>query len=394
MAQTQPVLLFDAAAPRAADLSARLTARGFEVSRRPLETAAGENGLRSAGLAAIVLDEKSVLAHIENAQQLLDRLIDEHVATLVWGLPTPIAAHPAVENVPADATLDEVVGRIMAISNVAPHIQRMEQELNYLDRLARQLNRHFMELDQELRLAGRLQRDFLPRRFPEVPKLAFAGIFRPATWVSGDLYDVFRVDEHHIAFFVADAMGHGLAAGLLTMFMRQALAAKQITGRDYRVIEPAEALAHLNDGLLRQQLPNQQFVTAVYGLLDVRNLELRVARGGHPYPLLIARDGGVRELLAQGGLLGLADVEAHFSEVRSVMAPGEKLVLYTDGVEEVLIIPQESEEAPPRLQPHVQEWVHLGAEAFVQALTNHLDHAEGSLHPNDDVTLVVIERTE
>ena len=76
-------------------------------------------------------------------------------------------------------------------------------------------------LDEELRLAAKLQQDFLPKQLPQVGPIHFHSLFRPAGYVSGDLYDVMRLDEKRVGFFPVDAVGHGMPAALLTMFIKR-----------------------------------------------------------------------------------------------------------------------------------------------------------------------------
>ncbi|MBL8877696.1 MAG: serine/threonine-protein phosphatase [Phycisphaerales bacterium] len=344
--------------------------------------------------AAIILPEDSA----DSAQPvLLGALADLtrfRIGTLVWGN-AGLAASSSdglLDGVPANATCEEVVGRLAAIAHQAPLIRRMGREIDNLHRLGAQLNRYFSEIDQELRLAGRLQRDFLPREYPSVQGLAFGATYRPASWVSGDFYDLFRLDEEHVAFFIADAMGHGLAAGLLTMFLRQALITKRVSGREYALIDPANVVASLNESLLSARLPSQQFVTAVYGTVNPRSGEVRLSRAGHPYPILFRADGTLEELRSDGALLGVADVGDEFPELRFTLNPGEKILLYTDGIEELLVDPREDSDAPPRFTSLVHGWRGLRAEQVIAGLNRHLDRQTGSLHPADDVTAVAIER--
>ena len=146
-------------------------------------------------------------------------------------------------------------------------------------------------------LASRLQRDFLPRNLPEIPGFKFATIYRPATWVSGDIYDIMRLDEEHVGFYVADAVGHGMPAALLTMFIKRALVTKRIRGNEYCLIEPGMALAQLNTDMVSQDLSNFQFATCCYGILNTKTLRLRVANAGHPPPMLINGDAQTSELV-------------------------------------------------------------------------------------------------
>ena len=97
--------------------------------------------------------------------------------------------------------------------------------------------------------------------------------------MSGDVYDVARLDEGHLGFYVVDAVGHGVPAALLTMFIKRALVTKRIEGHDYTLIEPGAALGQLNEDMLGQDLSNFQFATCCYCLLDTRTLQLRMATG-------------------------------------------------------------------------------------------------------------------
>ena len=90
---------------------------------------------------------------------------------------------------------------------------------------------------------------FLPKVDEAIGGVRFATVYKPASWVSGDIYDVFRVDERHVGFYVADAVGHGMAASLLTLFIKRCLTPKRIEADGYTVLCPSEAIAVLNDGL-------------------------------------------------------------------------------------------------------------------------------------------------
>lgn len=99
---------------------------------------------------------------------LLESLANAQVTSIVWGMPdnASVPPGPFVERLANETSVDEVVGRLATLNRFAPQVKRMERELQQLQRLGQQLNRYFSEVDQELRLAGRLQRDFLPRTFP------------------------------------------------------------------------------------------------------------------------------------------------------------------------------------------------------------------------------------
>ena len=99
-----------------------------------------------------------------------------------------------------------------------------------------------------------------------------------------------RLDEKHVGFYMADAVGHGMPAALLTMFIKNALVTKQITPGGYRLLNPSETMAHLNEALVGQHLSHATFATAIYGYVNTETLEATFARGGHPCPILVPRE--------------------------------------------------------------------------------------------------------
>lgn len=295
-----------------------------------------------------------------------------------------------VEPAAPAASADELWGRLHTLIHARQTFQSLERELSGMQVLGKRLKRHIAELDQEMRLASRLQHDLLPPEHHSLDQARFASIYRPAGWISGDLYDIQRVDAEHVAFWVADAVGHGVAAGLLTMFIRQSLEARAVPGDNGELLAPGETLARLNEALARQPLADSQFVTAGYCLLNTRTFELAVARAGHPYPILLAADGTLTELKPSGVLLGIFPGE-EFGTLRMRMRPGEKVLLYTDGMECALADHRDGQTGQPRHLELFRALAELGADQFVAHVTKLLDEQEGSLNPRDDLSLVVME---
>src|SRR2546421_8377180 len=161
--------------------------------------------------------------------------------------------------------------------SIEEQLERVQRELAMVTREAEDLRSrdetlklYMRRLDEELRLAARLQQDFLPKSLPKVGNIRFHTLFRPAGHVSGDLYDVMRLDESHIGFYMADAVGHGMPAALLTMFLKQALVTKEIRPGGYRLLEPSQTMQKLNDSLVGQNLSQATFATALYGHINTK----------------------------------------------------------------------------------------------------------------------------
>jgi serine phosphatase RsbU (regulator of sigma subunit) len=187
-------------------------------------------------------------------------------------------------------------------------------------------------LAEQLRMAGLVQRDFLPSQLPNCDEVEWAATFLPAEWVSGDIYDVVRIDEQHIGFYVADAVGHAMPAALLTIFLKQALIMRETIENNYRIFSPVEVIKNLNIRMAAQKLSGYQFATCCYCLLNIKTRQLTYARAGHPYPILIRPQSQPEQLEIQGSLLGIFR-QAEYIQQTVQLQPGDKLLLYSDGAE-------------------------------------------------------------
>ncbi|MDD4889661.1 MAG: PP2C family protein-serine/threonine phosphatase [Phycisphaerae bacterium] len=301
--------------------------------------------------------------------------------------PRELANLPLVWPVPAGRA-DLLAQALHIVAGYQQVIRQFQREIRLFQRLDNRLTGQFTEIDEEMRLASRIQRDFLPRRLPSLGPASFATLYRPAGWVSGDLYDVFRLDESHVGFYVADAVGHGMPAALLTMFIKRSMETKQVGGGGYRLLGPEETMAALNRALVDASLSASQFTTALYAVLNIQTLQLEFARGGHPHPLWLHADGATSEPETDGSLLGVF-TEAEFRRGVIQMSPGDKLILYSDGLEMVFV---EGDQACSELyRRHIEDTRHLPIEQMLATLVDQMDHQIGSLNPRDDVTVVGLE---
>jgi serine phosphatase RsbU (regulator of sigma subunit) len=288
-------------------------------------------------------------------------------------------------SVPATVSPEVLEAHIAAVWALQPAIADLHRDIFNL-RNANGIARGAGEtLDEEMRLASRLQRDFLPRRLPEVGDARFSVLYRPISFVSGDIYDVTRLDETHVGFYIADAVGHGLPAALLTMFIKKALQTKRILGNTYKIVPPEVSLAELNDDICSQDLSSCNFCTAVYGVLDVSTLTLTYARAGHPAPLLIRRDGTFETLEADGCLLGVFD-DAEFEAREVMLEPGDRIVLYTDGACDSL-----AGEASSKFTDIFGSVLTLPRTDMMAEITSRIEEACSRGMQGDDITILALD---
>jgi phosphoserine phosphatase RsbU/P len=280
---------------------------------------------------------------------------------------------------------DAAIDQVQALQN---ELTSLRNELNFLYRRDETLNFYMHRLDEELRLAARLQQDFLPKTLPQIGPLRFHTLFRPCGYVSGDLYDVTRLDESHIGFYMADAVGHGMPAALLTMFIKTALVTKLITPQGYRLLDPGEVLARVNSALVEQKLAHATFATAIYGTVNTQTLVCRYAGAGHPAPLLLREDGAIVNLHGKGALLGIFPGD-EFPDSQIQLQAGDRVFIYTDGIEVAFADDQLLNREQWRTE--LQRRYDMPTAQLLQELSDSLDKESGSLAPKDDLSIIVME---
>lgn len=281
----------------------------------------------------------------------------------------------------------ELMAQVQALLRIKDTHDRLADKTAEVKRINKRLQQAYQQLDQELELAQRIQASFLPHSLPQVSQLRFAVHYVLCGRVGGDFYDVFRLDERHVGFYVADAMGHGVPASLLTIFVKKGVRTKEVFGAQYRLVPPDEVLHRLNRELIDQQLSEHPFITMVYGLLNHHDGTLQFARAGHPYPLYVPREGQPELWRVDGLLLGLVDARFPCREQR--LETGDKLLFYSDGVDTAVF-----GDHPPGVESLLacaKEHRKLPASEFVARLARDLF---GAASQPDDLTLLALERCE
>jgi sigma-B regulation protein RsbU (phosphoserine phosphatase) len=305
-----------------------------------------------------------------------------------------LATYPATRRAAlaagADACLirpfedEELVAQVRALLHLGETQQRLLAQAVEARHVNRRLQQAHQRVDAELELARRIQQSFLPQSLPDVPPARLAVHYRPCGRVGGDFYDVFRLDESHLGFYVADAMGHGVPASLLTIFLKKGVRPKDINGRDYRLVPPDEVLARLNREMIEQKMLENTFITMAYMLLDVREGSVRFARAGHPMPLHLPAGGAPTQWTSPGPILGVC--ESTFPTHSHALRPGDKVLLFTDGIDAVRF----GDQAPgvPSLSACAARHRDLPVRNFVDALAGDLLR-QGEL--SDDFTLLALQ---
>jgi serine phosphatase RsbU (regulator of sigma subunit) len=238
-------------------------------------------------------------------------------------------------------------------------------------------------LERELELAREVQQSLLPRVFPQIPSYTFAARSEPARQVGGDFYDAFRLDEHRFGIAIADVSDKGMPAALFMALTRSLLLAEA-----RRASSPRAALNQVNRLLFELGDPNM-FVTVFYGVVDTETRTLTYVRAGHEAPLLV-RGGNVQTLPGKGSFLGLLGLEElPLSEEQIALAPGDRLVLFTDGLIDALS-PDDEPFGYDRLEQLVASHADLSAPDFCAAAFDTLTAYQGQHEQYDDMAMMVL----
>jgi sigma-B regulation protein RsbU (phosphoserine phosphatase) len=204
------------------------------------------------------------------------------------------------------------VAFLVALGYVAAHqTLRRDQQLS--------------EIQKELEVARRIQLSILPARFPNSANFRVAARYVPMTSVAGDFYDFIVADDRQAGLLIADVSGHGVPAALIASMVKVAATAQRANAAN-----PSRLLAGMNAVLCGNT--QNQFVTAAYVHLDSQAREIRYSAAGHP-PMLLLREGKVCEVLENGLMLAAFDFAAYTTAAQKLQ-PGDRLLLYTDGIVE------------------------------------------------------------
>jgi len=245
------------------------------------------------------------------------------------------------------------------------------------------------------RVAAVIQHSLLPTSPPKGTPFDFAWRFLPCERVGGDLFNVFRLDETHLGVYVMDVCGHGVSAAMVTTSVAQALdpfsgqLLKRITIRPpyYELISPSMVLTRLNREYPIERL--EKHLTICYMILDMQSGTVCYSNAGHPYPVLIRAGGGTERLTRGGTIIGIGE-GVDYEEGKTVMEPGDRLFLFTDGIIEYCNRSGDiygDERFIGTLEGAGGETLQNACEHGIKSLIGFGD----GLYPEDDITLLGIE---
>jgi serine phosphatase RsbU (regulator of sigma subunit) len=307
-------------------------------------------------LTLLALSSRNILSPIQRLIGTVDRLADGALAT----------------EVPHRGRHDE-------LGEVARALEHFRQNAIEKERLEKQ------EQD-DLAFARRIQLASVPQRFPaypDRPELDVAGRLAPTRAVGGDFFDFYFVDQHHLAIAIGDASGKGIASAMFVGVARSALKSEGA-----RTSDPHLAMREANR-MIAADNDTMMFMTTFYGILDLRTGDLTYANAGHLPPYRLAAGQKARALAAEPGVpLGVVE-EFPFEPIHVRLAPGDAIVLYTDGVTEA-DDPGGALFGEPRLEELLSGHVDASCDAVVGRVFEAVQRFASGAPQADDIAMLVV----
>jgi len=257
-------------------------------------------------------------------------------------------------------------------------------------------------LRADLEVASKVQRNLLPN--PNEQPFANAGyrfdwLYTPAAFLGGDTCNVLRLDKTHAGFYMIDVAGHGIPAALKTVMLSQTLSAANgqagllkddISYAPHCFIRPAaEVLFELNN-LSQNETDAMHYFTMIYGVLDVETGHTVISQAGHPPTILLHSDTSMEMMDAGGVPVGMLEGMT-YDESAFILTPGDRIILYTDGVTECENVLGE-QFTLERFQVLLREHGQKPLNDMIAAIRQALVAWRGSTGFDDDVSILVIER--
>ncbi len=241
---------------------------------------------------------------------------------------------------------------------------------------------------REMEMASQLQSSLLPQELPRLQKLSLSACYRPVSEAGGDFYDTIELPDNRIGFVQVDVSGHGVASAMVGAMFKMAFHSfARLT------VSTAGLLKVINDEMYKV-LPDSDFLTVFYGIINVDTLELTFTNAGHPKPLLFrSADRSIMELYEGGPLVGAFNGMEYDEEVVQ-LASGDSLLVFTDGVTESLKIDEANSQnvyyGEERLAEVFRNIQGLQDDQAIALIMNDLETFRGSTAFDDDISLLMV----
>jgi phosphoserine phosphatase RsbU/P len=299
---------------------------------------------------------------------------------------------------PFDA--DELHLRIRAGERILDLERTLEERNRKLAETYGHLENAYSRMRRDLEAAAEMQQRLLPQAAVTLCGVKFDWLFRPCTFVAGDIFNFFRLDEACLGFYHLDVAGHGIPSALLSVTLSKVLNPDPNQGSPlkyfiptpphYEITPPARVVSQLNHRF-QSDMDKMVYFTMVYGIFDILSRQLTLTQAGHPSPVYLG-NGGPPTLLGNGGFpVGILP-EVEYEALTVTLQPGDRLFLYSDGITECTNTSKEPF-SEARFMKFIAASAHLPLAKLIAELEDALTQWRGGREFDDDISLLAFEIT-
>ncbi|MFZ7127288.1 MAG: SpoIIE family protein phosphatase [Desulfobacterales bacterium] len=263
-------------------------------------------------------------------------------------------------------------------------------DITEIETQKRELERKQSQIDEDLQAASEIQKSLLPHHAPEIDGIRTAWRFDPCRQVGGDIFQIHVEDHDRICVYILDVCGHGVSAALVAVTVSQFLASLSNRGRlTGKPFSPEAVLNRLDEAFPLSRF--DCFFTIAYASLNVRTGRLIYSNAGHVPPIVL-KAGGAMEVLEHHGTVIGTGMAPPFSQAEKRLIPGDRLLLYTDGMIDNFGA-EDDREKKERFYQHVRMRASAPIDSLVEGVMDQARASKDASDLDDDMSLLGIEFT-
>jgi sigma-B regulation protein RsbU (phosphoserine phosphatase) len=271
------------------------------------------------------------------------------------------------------------------VSERTEELQTANKELN-------QLNHNLLE---DLEYAREIQKAILPDKLPNNERVAFDAKYYPAERVSGDFYNIFRLDESRIGMYIGDVAGHGVPAAMLTVFLNQSIkTTKELDENNFEILRPSKVLENLYELYNRIKFRDEVYILILYAVYDVNTKILTYSSAGlNVEPIVMKKKGAVSRINIKGlPICGLADIsKPGYADHTIQLEERDRVFFYTDGLVELVNAKTGESFAVPDLETILTENKNLSNAELFEKIDGKIRGIADSRDLKDDITFFMMQ---
>ncbi|EGD48244.1 protein serine/threonine phosphatase [Ruminiclostridium papyrosolvens DSM 2782] len=268
-------------------------------------------------------------------------------------------------------------------SNNVEAIIEVLHDITELKALSKELEKQNEQLKEDLSMARKLQCSLLPKQQSVGENISFSYIYKPCEMIGGDFLDIFEIDEEHVGIYIADVSGHGVAASMLTMFLRAAI--------DKSSLSPAKVLTQLYQEFNKNGFDDELYISVFYGIVNITDYSFSYSNAGlNVSPILFSGDD-FKLLRARGIPISNWVDKPEYTEATQKLSPKDRLLFYTDGIIEIKNSSNE-QFGEDRIVEHFLRKGLNPSSIISQLVDKALSFSKSSIHDiMDDITIALLE---